>query len=146
MIFDKVWRLRWRRDRLQRKFDRLIAKAQKKRDWNERDDLINEVMMERRLYDDEIGSAETALLLHKAEKLGLPSPDWSDESVVEIGYDPSTRYLNRVGRTALRQAIRREQKERLEVVTLIIKDWAAPIIAIIASIVTLILALKVKRN
>jgi hypothetical protein len=145
MIFDKVWRLRRKRNRTQKKFDRLIAKAKKNKKYDERDALIHEVMEETRLFDDAIGIADTARLSNRAQALGLPIPKYTDDTAWQDGYDPSTRFLSPAGRTALRQAIRRERREKWEWATTILKDWAAPIIAIVSTIVSLILALKIKR-
>lgn len=146
MVFDKLWRLRWQRDRTKRKFDRWIRKAKKEKDHDQYESLIAEVMQEQDLSNDEIYSAETTQLRRKAERLGLPVPDFSDKTSWERGYNPSIYYLNPAARTALRQAIRREWKERWEFAIVIVKDLAVPIIGIVATIVSLILALKIKHS
>ena len=53
MILDKLWRLRWKRDKYSRKMDRAIRKAEKQKNHEERESLISEVMQELSLYDDE---------------------------------------------------------------------------------------------
>jgi hypothetical protein len=145
MIFDELWRLRRRRDRTLRRYDRWIHKARKKRDSDEEESLISEVIQERQLYNDDISSADGIKLRRQAEKFGLPVPEFSDKSAWEQGYNPAITYLNAAARTALRQAIRRERRERWDMVTLILKDFAAPIIAILVSIANVILALKLRR-
>ncbi len=96
--------------------------------------------------NDEIYCAETNQLRHRAERLGLPVPDFSDKTSWERGYNPAISYLNPAARTALRQAIRREWHERWEFAIVIVKDLAFPLIGIIATVVSLILALKIKHS
>ena len=146
MVFDKLWRLRWQRDRTQRKFGRWIHKAEKEKDRDEHESLITEAMQEENFSNDEIYCAETNQLRHRAERLGLPVPDFSDKTSWERGYNPAISYLNPAARTALRQAIRREWHGRWEFAIVIVKDLAFPLIGIIATVVSLILALKIKHS
>lgn len=144
MIFDELWRLRWKRDRIQHKYDRWIREAQKNKDYNERESLGAEASQERQLVNDQIYSTETMELRRRAERLGLPTPDFSDKDSWVEGYVPGTFYLNPTARTALRQALRKEQRERWELAIALVKDFAVPIIGVIATIVSLVLAFKIK--
>jgi len=145
MIFDQLWRLRFARDREERRYNRLIREAEKKKQHDEREMLIQEAIQQRSLRNDEIYVAECSKLRRKAERLGLPVPPLSDKQAWEEGYAPNTCYLNAAARTSLRQAIRKEQHERWEFATLVVKDWAVPIMGIIATIVSLVLAVKLRH-
>jgi hypothetical protein len=142
MILDKLWRLRWKRDRYSRKMDRAIRKS---KNHEERESLISEVMQEVSLYDDEVSLAETMALRRQAERIGVPVPQFSDKTSWEQGYNPAISYLAANARAALRGAIRHERRERWEFVALFVKDLTAPVVAILASIVSLILAWKVRH-
>ena len=109
---DELWRLRWQRDRLERKYDRQIHKAKKEKNDDERDSLITAAEIDRMLFDDDISSADTIQLRRQAERLGLPVPAASDKNSWEDGMYHGVSYLNPAARTALRQAIRRERRER----------------------------------
>lgn len=145
MILDKLWRLRWKRDGYSRKMDRAIRKAEKEKKHEERESLISDVMQELSLYDDEIGLAETMALRRQAERLGVPIPQFSDKTSWEQGYNPAISYLTANARAALRGEVRHERRERWEFVALFVKDLTAPVVAILASIVSLILAWKVRH-
>jgi hypothetical protein len=145
MILDPLWRLRWKRDRMQRRYDRHIRKAEKKNDHDERDSLISEVMMERQLYNDDISSAESIELRRKAEALGIPVPPFSDKVAWETGYNPAISFLSARVRMDLRTSIRKERRDRWDFAILLLKDLLAPIVAILATIVNLILVLKLRH-
>jgi len=118
---------------------------QKEKKHEERDSLISELMQELSLYDDEIGLAETMALRRQAERLGVPVPQFSDKTSWEQGYNPAISYLTVNARAALRGAIRHERRERWEFRSLFVKDLTAPVVAILASIVSLILAWKIRH-
>ena len=73
MIFDELWRLRWKRDRSQRQYDRWIQEAEKKNNHEERESLIREAIMERDLSNDSINSQKPFSCVGKQRIWGFPS-------------------------------------------------------------------------
>lgn len=142
MIFDDLWRLRRKRDKTQRRYDRWIRKADKKKQYEERESLTHEAMQDVGYGKDEICSADTIQLRREAEKLRLRIPPFSDKTAWVEGYNPATCFLSTEARFALNQAIRKERQERRAATVLVVKDLVAAIFAILGGLIGLVSVIK----
>jgi len=139
MIFDILWRTRWRRNRLSKFYSRLIAKAARAKNRDEEDKLICEFMFEKNLVDGEIALLETLKLQNEAERLDVPFPHYSENrNAWEQGFKPGTYRLSVRARTDLRSQIRKEKRERLENHMLWASHVIMPIIGLIGAVMALL--------
>ena len=130
----KLWWLDWQRERSNKKYSKYIAKAK----GDERESLISEAMDVRHGQRDEILNLRSLLLSDKAESLGVPVPPFSDKASWEEGWMPGTVRLNIEAQSRLRQAIRKERREKWGTFTFVVKELVAPVIGVLGAIMGLL--------
>jgi hypothetical protein len=148
MIFDKIWWLRRKRNRLNRVgMSRIIQLAQNATDQKEIWAVIHKEWSGYQANEEEMLHYRSKLLMNEAEHLGLPVPrgdDKFDTGLISKGL----HYLKVEVQAQLRKDIRQEKKERRETVTAIVKDVISPLGSLIISILSLMIAyaaLKLKH-
>lgn len=85
----------------------------------------------------------SARLFHEANRLGIPSPRYTDpdSDLWERSHEGQV-YLSFKGQSELRSSIRAENKERWEARASILKDIAVPIAGLIGAITGLIAVIR----
>jgi hypothetical protein len=122
MVFDRLWKLRRERKKLEKSFDRLISQAKGAGDYDKEERLISELLFHRDSIDDEINVIESTRLQETANVLGIPVPKPSDENSWERGSQSFVIFLDVKARLQLRREIRRERRERWEHRTYWLRD------------------------
>ncbi len=141
MIFDELWRAQRERRKTNKTFDRLIDKAKKQKNLEERESLISELFMERDIINDKINWIETRRLEEKAEKFGVPIPPLSDKESWEEGYAPNTVRLRREARIRITDQIRKERRARIDDRMLWV-ERLAPLTGLVGAVIGLIATLR----
>lgn len=99
--------------KVDRHYSPILASAEKaKRDRQECEDIAAEWYYTTREYKDQIERVLSRMLIRKAERLNVPTPDYDCE---DMWVGKEREYLNGKGRRVVGKAIRMEIKERLEV-------------------------------
>lgn len=80
MIFDEIWRLEWKRNNLQRSYDKDIKKCKKAKNHHRADELDQEAAHFYSGATDQINALRSQKLVKKAIDLKIPTPDYSDET------------------------------------------------------------------
>jgi hypothetical protein len=113
MIFDQIWREEWKRDRLQRSYDKDINKLVKVQKFKDAANLREEAAHFVNEADQDLDCLRSRRLVKKAIRLQIPRPDFKDETSWtqwgEYGY-----VLTDKGYDELRSRIMKFQSERLE--------------------------------
>ena|SRR5579864_3622106 len=145
MIFDEIWRMRRRENKLARAYLRMKERLRR----NHNEEHIGQTLAEAEgdlcQIEMEIMFAESQALTERAQRLKVPLPERTDESWNSV-FDHQC--LTPKGYSDLRSKIRQEQKERRETMIAIMKDIVSPIGSLIISILSLLIAyaaLKLKH-
>jgi hypothetical protein len=109
----------WRRDLLDRAYERDIAAARKTKDRERIESLERDRQFELEVYDEEDDAYITERLVKEARRLRVPVPHRFNEDGTESEHWEQGRYfgrayLTRRGISALREEIRKERKARHE--------------------------------
>jgi hypothetical protein len=138
MIFDRLWRLQRKRKKLAHQFEPDIEKAEKENRHDDHESLVGEYLMERDLLNDDIQITQTFRLIREAERLGLPTPPYSDKEAWRGGYNPEKSYLSVAAQHTLRTSIREERAARRDYWVGWIKDVAVPVVSVIGALMGVI--------
>lgn len=111
MMFE-LWRAQFRRNKLERAYNRDIKRATKEKDWKRAEQLREEAAHYLSEANDEIQFFNSLNLLKRARGLPIPIPDYSDEQSWENNW--GRRMLTSKGQADLLREIRKEETERLE--------------------------------
>jgi hypothetical protein len=114
MIFDALWKAQRQRRELEEKFGKLIGEAERRKDDEEVQSLVKELLLERGLIEDRIHRIETRRVQEKAEKFGIPVPSLSDKESWDDGQHSQIIFLTVRARLKLRQEIRKERRAQWE--------------------------------
>jgi hypothetical protein len=112
MIFDEIWRKEWKRNRMQRSYDRDIKLATKEKNHKHAEDLKEEGAHFWSGHNDEIDALRSRKLVAQAIRLRIPRPDYTDETSWTNWYYGYV--LTDKGYNELRSRIMKFQSERLE--------------------------------
>jgi len=143
-MFDALSKAQRERRKLEEQFSGLIGEAEKKKDYEERDGLVSELLMERDLIEDRINRIETDRVQKEAEKFGIPVPSLSDKESWDEDSQSHTIFLNVSTRLRLRQEIRKERRARWEDTTIWMDRIVLPLIGLIGAVTGLVSVLKSK--
>jgi hypothetical protein len=136
MILDALWNAQRKRRKLDKLYGRLISKAERGKNPEEVGSLGSEYRFERNLINDTINSLESSMIQERAERLGVPVPNYSpDHEAWEKGFQPNVVYLSLKTRAELRSQIRKERRERVEYWTLLVKDLIVPLVGLLVGLV-----------
>ena len=127
MIFDKTWRFRRQRKRIDEAYEKDIRAA---KNFEERQNLESEQYLELNMIDDQIRGELTRSLQEKARNLDIPIPSgresWAHSQTTGIGY------LRDTIRFDLEQQVRKERKERRDFYLGLWKDILLLLTAVVA--------------
>lgn len=155
MIFDKLWRAERKSRELDRQlreqFEPLLQKAHKAtyENDNQRQNAIVSIQMEwdfEKEFNDTVDVVSTEITVRKARKLGIPlpprPPDPTDYDLTkDLWYTSGVTgntVLTEIGQHQLRQAIRKEQQDRLQHRMRYVSVVAAPIVSFLLALIGLI--------
>jgi len=146
MIFDELWRKQWHRDKLQRFYDKEIGKLAKAKDHREAEELRQEAAHYVHEADQDLDFMRSWMLIKRARRLQVPLPPYSDK---QAWHD----FWGRISLTPkayddLRNAIRKEEGQRLEHRMRWVKEVIIPILSalsVIGSLIVAYTALKLKH-
>lgn len=127
-------------DQIKRSYDRDVESlTQKGESQDEIQSILQNTAFETDMAQEQIQIILSARLFHEANRLGIPSPRYTDpdSDLWERSYRGQV-YLSFKGQPELRSSIRKEKKERWEARALILKDIAVPITGIIGVITGLV--------
>jgi hypothetical protein len=140
MIFDELWRKEWKRDKLQRFYDKGVKRLQKKNQYREADEWESEAAHFVGEANEELSFLRSLKLTKRARKLQIPLPDYSDKQAWDQSW---SRYiLTPKGYEALRGAIRKEEAERLKHGMRLWREVLIPIITLLIGIIGTYLAMR----
>jgi hypothetical protein len=108
----ELWAKQWKRDKLQRFYDKGIKKLRQKKKYRDADEWEAEAAHFVGEADEELSFLRSLKLTKRARRLQVPLPDYSDKQAWDNSWN---RYiLTPKGYDALRDAIRKEEAERLK--------------------------------
>ncbi len=146
MIFDELWRAERRakkvRKRIDEKYNPLLGAAKKKKDKDEYDAILSGLMSETDLNEDEPRLIRTRRLVNRARKSGIPVPpqpaplsdDVNDNETWFFNYTTGNFYLSDSAEAELTREVRKEERERWQLLIAVI----GIIIGLIGAIMALI--------
>jgi hypothetical protein len=146
MIFDEIWRMRRRQNKLLRVYRQKERILRKNYTEEEIDSILQSYQAQFGDLGVSIKIAESDVLVGRAQTLKVPLPSRSDKEAWDDFFGPEI--LTPRAYASLRSAIRQEQKERKEAVVSVVKDIVSPIGGLIISILSLLIAyaaLKLKH-
>jgi hypothetical protein len=143
----RLWRLKWRRYRNQRYFDKKFKELKKNNaSNNEVGALDADQHFTMQDFEEGIDHVIGSKLLDEARLLDVDIPTRSDESVWYHSEDGTLAILTPKGRSTVRKAIDEERARRFEVrtlwVTKIVLPLAGVVVGIIGALIGLVAALK----
>lgn len=139
MILDSLWRLKWRRDRYERRTSRELKVLKEKKKHQEAHDLEQEMEYELMLWQKAIWVRRTSMLLAAAKSLDVPvSYDKELWGTSEEG----DRYLTPKAQHELHKAIRQEKDDRLTHRMRWVKEVVIPVVSFILGLMTAYVAMK----
>lgn len=133
-MFD-IWRLKYRRWRVQAAFNKETeALRRKKATLAEVDELETQEYFEIRNYDEEINRLNALKLWRNASALDLEVPDSSNPEMWTYSEDGERRFLSTRGRAHVRQLIDAEKARRFEIKTMWVTKIILPVVASLVGI------------
>jgi hypothetical protein len=147
----KNYKLKALRRKLDKEGARLYERSNKEKDESIIDDWLDHHQEEFDYIDAQIKQNDSRAILDYAEKLYIPTPSFNDKdkwvSAEDLRVSPIEywRVLTPEAMTEVRSAIRREKRERLEVVETRLKIFGAfvtPLIGLVGAVIGLIAILK----
>jgi hypothetical protein len=131
-------------DQIKRAYDRdLESLTQKGASPDEKLGILEDAAFETDMAQEQIQIILSARLFHEANRLGIPSPRYTDpDSDLWERSHKGQVYLSIKGQSELRSSIRAENKERWEARASILKDIAVPIAGLIGAITGLIAVIR----
>jgi hypothetical protein len=128
VIFDELWRLEWRLARTERAHRRPMNVP-----MEEMESVREKAMRKVNTLKHLIESTKSSRLLSRANRLGLPTPDFNmdyedEDETWESGH------LTRTEQSDLRSRISVEEKERREAVAFWVKDVLVPVLSVVIGI------------
>lgn len=124
-------------DRIKRDYDRDVERlTQKGASHDEIHGLLQEASFETDMAQEQIQIVLSARLFHEANRLGIPSPRYTDpdSDLWEQSHNGQV-YLSLKGQSELRSRIRQEQKERREATAFWVKDILVPVLSVLLGII-----------
>ncbi len=131
IAWAKYQRILWRLERAKRETVKSYSKHFREaadKDYQERFDILNDEQEELRLIDDEIAETISYYVLSKAQKLTVPTPNYSEEGAWVTSHRTGLPRLSEKALAEIQSAARNKQKERLQLWGLRIKVFA-PVLA-----------------
>jgi hypothetical protein len=132
-----VWQLQRKIDRIKRAYDRDVERlTQTGANHDEIQCLLQDASFETDMAQEQIQIILSARLFHKVNRLGIPSPRYTDpDSDLWERSHRGQVYLSLKGQSELRSRIRQEEKERREATAFWVKDILVPVLSVLLGII-----------
>lgn len=124
-------------DQIKRAYDRDVEHLrQKGASQDEIQGLLQDASFETDMAQEQIQIILSARLFHEANRLGIPSPRYTDagSDLWEQAHNGQI-YLSVKGQSYLRSSIRQEEKERREATAFWVKDILVPVLSMLLGII-----------